>query len=214
MYEQFIVFETSEKILTLLPILFNKRVIAMPKLNSFNKFLTFLIGAVVIVSTWATSASGQAQLTERSKLAINGIGPIRVGMTVDEASQAAGVRLVKSYAPPNEEFCSYFKLQGQPQGINFMVTKSRIVRVDISNQQITTIKGIKVGDTEEQIIKAYPRQIRIIKNPLGGRGNNLIFVPQDKGDSQYRLIFETKNNRVTSFRSGQLPQIEYIEGCS
>ena len=96
MYEQFIVFETSEKILTLLPILFNKRVIAMPKLNSFNKFLTFLIGAVVIVSTWATSASGQAQLTERSKLALDGIGPIRVGMTVDEASRAAGVRLLKA----------------------------------------------------------------------------------------------------------------------
>lgn len=186
----------------------------MPKFNSLTKLFALFVATAIIVSTWATSVNAQVQLTERSKLALDGIGPIRVGMTVDEASQAAGVRLVKSYAPPNEEFCSYFKLQGQPQGINFMVTKSRIVRVDISNQQITTIKGIKVGDTEEQIIKAYPRQIRIIKNPLGGRGNNLIFVPQDKEDSQYRLIFETKNNRVTSFRSGQLPQVEYIEGCS
>lgn len=188
----------------------------MPKIKSFTNLFTLFIATTVIVSMWAISVNAQVQLTERSKLAINGIGPIRVGMTVDEASRAAGVRLVKGYAPPPpyEEFCSYFKPQGQLQGINFMVTKGRIVRIDISNEQITTIKGLKVGDTEEQIIKAYPGQIRIIKNPLGGPGNNLTFVPQDKKDSQYRLIFQTRNNRVTSLRSGQLPQVEYIEGCS
>ena len=84
MYEQFIVFEDYEKIFTLLPILFNKRLIAMPKLNSFSKLLTLFISAIVVVSVWATSASGQAQLTERSKLALDGIGPIRVGMRSEE----------------------------------------------------------------------------------------------------------------------------------
>ncbi|MEG4286308.1 hypothetical protein QUB68_24570 [Microcoleus sp. A006_D1] len=187
----------------------------MLKINIFTKLFALFIATAVIVSMWATSVNAQVQLTERSKLAINGIGPIRVGMTVAEASRAAGVRLIKSYAPPNEEFCSYFKPQEQPQGINFMVTKGRIVRIDISNEQITTIKGFKVGDTEEQIIKAYPGQIRIIKNPLSGRGNNLTFVPRDAADSNYRLIFQTGiEGRVRYFRSGQLPQVEYIEGCS
>jgi hypothetical protein len=161
-----------------------------------------------------TSVSDRGKLTEQSKLALKGIGPIQVGMTVDEASRAAGVRLVKSYEPLNEEYCSYFKPQGEPKGISFMVAKGRIVRVDISNEQVTTIKGVKIGDTEEQIIKVYPGQIKVIKNPLGGPGNNLTFVPQDKADSQYRLIFQTRNNRVTSFRSGKLPEVEYIEGCS
>jgi hypothetical protein len=69
----------------------------MSKLNSFRKFFTFFVGTIVIVLVWATSASGQAQLTEQSKLAINGIGPIRVGMTVDEASHSAGVKLVTGY---------------------------------------------------------------------------------------------------------------------
>ncbi len=187
----------------------------MGKLNSSTKFVTLVIGTIVIVTVWVTAVNAQVQLTDNSKLALNGIGPIRVGMTVDEASRAAGVRLVKSYEPLNEEFCSYFKPQGEPKGISFMVTKGRIVRVDISNERVTTIKGAKVGDTEEQIFSLYPGQIRVIKNPLSGRGNNLTFVPRDATDSNYRLIFQTGiDKRVKYFRSGQLPQVEYIEGCS
>jgi hypothetical protein len=193
-----------------------KELSLMPKLNSFSKFLTVFVSTIFIVSVWATSASSQATLIERSKLALDGIGPIRVGMTVDEASQAAGVNLVRGYAPHGyEEFCSYFKSQGEPQGIHFMVTKRRIVRVDITNKQVTTIRGAKIGDTEEQILSLYPGQIRVVKNPLGGRGKNLILTPRDAVNSNYRLIFETgRDNRVRSFRSGQLPQVEYIEGCS
>jgi hypothetical protein len=187
----------------------------MRNFNSSTKFFTLLIATIVIVAVWVTAVNAQVQLTDNSKLALNGIGPIRVGMTVDEASRAAGVRLIKSYEPLNEEFCSYFKPQGEPKGINLMVAKGRIVRVDISNERVTTIKGAKIGDTEEQIFSLYPGQIRVIKNPLGGPGNNLTFVPREVADSNYRLIFQTRNDRrVKYFRSGQLPQVEYIEGCS
>lgn len=187
----------------------------MGKLNSLTKFVTLVIATVVICTVWVTSVNAQFQLTNNSKLALNGIGSIRVGMTVDEASRAAGVRLIKSYEPLNEEFCSYFKPQAGLTGISFMVTKGRIVRVDISNERVTTIKGAKIGDTEEQIFSLYPGQIRVIKNPLSGRGNNMTFVPRDAADSNYRLIFQTGNDkRVKYLRSGQLPQVEYIEGCS
>lgn len=188
----------------------------MGKLNSSTKFVTLVITTIIILCLWVTSVNAQAKLTEQSLLALNGIGPIRVGMTVDEASRAAGVRLVKGYVPPppHGEFCSYFKAQVGLQGIGFMVTQGRIVRIDISNERVSTIKGAKIGDTEEQIFSLYPGQIRVIKNPLGGRGNNLTFVPRDAADSNYRLIFETGiERRVKYFRSGQLPQVEYIEGC-
>lgn len=45
-------------------------------------------------------------------------------------------------------------------------------------------------------------------------GKYLTFVPKDATDKNYRLIFETSKNRVTRFRSGKLPEVEYIEGCS
>lgn len=190
----------------------------MPKLNSFSKLVILFIGAVVIVSVWATSASGQAKLTEQSKLAINGIGPIRVGMTVDEASRAAGIQLIKQHTVElNEYQCSYLKPKGEPEGISFMVTKGRIARVNINNKRITTIRGAKIGDTINRIISLYPGQIQIIKAPLTSRpeGNSkhLTFVPKDADDKNYRIIFETTFDRVREFRSGKLPEVEFLEGC-
>ena len=108
----------------------------MRKLNS-SKLVALLIGTAVIFLLWVTSVSAQAKLTERSKLAIKGIGLIRVGMTVDEASKAGGIRLIRSGSGDLDEYqCFYVQPQGEPKGIAFMVTKGRIARVDISNKRI------------------------------------------------------------------------------
>jgi hypothetical protein len=193
----------------------------MQKLNSSTKFVTLLIGTIVIVLVWVTSVNAQAQLTENSKLALNGIGPIRVGMTVNKASRVAEVRLVKDNGRDrnsDEYLCSYFEAQGEPKGIDFMVIKGRIARVDISNQRITTIRGAKIGNTQEQIMKMYPGQIEVSTHPYVGRppnnGKYLTFIPKDAADKNYRIIFETNKNLVTMFRSGKLPEVDYIEGCS
>lgn len=190
----------------------------MRKLKSLPKFISLLISTIVIVAVWVTAVNAQAQLTERSKLAINGIGPIRVGMTVDEASRAAGVRFVKTLsAGRTEEYCSYFEPQVEPKGISFMVINGRIPRIDISSERITTIKGAKIGDTEERILTLYPGQIKATRHPYQGlpprNGKYLTFVPKDAPDKNYRIIFETANNRVMRFRSGKIPEVEQIEGC-
>ncbi len=189
----------------------------MPKFNGFSKLVILFIGAVVVVSVWATSASGQSKLTEQSKLAINGIGPIRVGMTVDEASRAAGVKLVFVASGPDGISCSQFKPEGELKDIAFMVTKGRIARVEIRDKRITTIRGARIGDTLDRIISLYPGQIQVIKAPLTSRpeGNSkhLTFVPKDAVDKNYRIIFETTFDRVREFRSGKLPEVEFLEGC-
>jgi hypothetical protein len=89
----------------------------MRKLNS-SKLVALLIGTAVIFLILVTSVSAQAKLTERSKLAINGIGPIRVGMTVDEASKSGGIRLIRSGSGGIDEYqCSYVQPKGEPKGI-------------------------------------------------------------------------------------------------
>jgi hypothetical protein len=49
----------------------------------------FFAGLIAIMP-----ASGQSQLTATSKVAINGIGPIRVGMTIQQAQASARSRLL------------------------------------------------------------------------------------------------------------------------
>jgi hypothetical protein len=190
----------------------------MPKLSSFRRLLALCIGTVVIVSVWATSASGQAQLTERSKLALDGIGPIRIGMTVNEASRSAGVRLIKTKGGGDRtgrtEPCASFEVQGGPKGIDFIARDGRIISVYISNERVTTMKGIKIGDYEEKILKVYPpQQIQVTRLRISRGVSRFTFIPRDATDKNYRLVFDTYENRVSGFRSGTLPEIEDIESC-
>jgi hypothetical protein len=185
----------------------------MRHFNNSTKFFTLLISTIVIILVSVTSVNARSRLTDGSKLALNGIGPIRVGMTVDEASRLAGVRLVKSRTL-QPLFCTYLEPLGGPKGIDFMVIEGRIATVDIRNKWVTTIKGSKIGDSEERIFALYPGQIQATKSLYSpNRNKNLTFVPKDAADKNYRMIFEITNHRVTSFRTGKFPEVKNIEYC-
>ncbi|MBD2440544.1 hypothetical protein [Nostoc sp. FACHB-110] len=178
-----------------------------------NSKVKFLMAAVTLaLSSVGGSVLAQTKLTNQSKVTINGIGPVRVGMTVNQAATAAGTRLVGS--SPNNT-CYYVSPQGQRNQIGFMVTGGRIARVDIyKNSQITTVKGAKIGDTEARIKALYPGQIQVSPHNYVPKGHYLSFVPKDRSDRNYRVIFETDGKRVTLIRAGKLPEVEYVEGCS
>ncbi|MBW4664272.1 MAG: hypothetical protein KME01_08745 [Chroococcus sp. CMT-3BRIN-NPC107] len=178
------------------------------------KFLTYLITSLAAVAIGATSA--QTKITNQSKVNIYGIGAIRVGMTVTEASRVEGTKLV--YKGKNvEPSCDFVFPQGAPKGLGFMVVDGRIARVDVYDKSfITTLSGAKIGDTEARIKALYPGQIKVTPHKYTGDsgGHYLTYVPKDKSDRNYRLVFETDGKRVTNFRAGKLPEVEYVEGCS
>lgn len=184
-------------------------------MHSNNKFLTFLIGTPIVLSLTIGTVLAQARLTNQSKVFINGIGSIRVGMTVAQASQAAGTRLVREGGYQGDS-CYYVKPQCNPKGVAFMVTNGRISRLDVhNNRYITTLKGAKIGDSESRIKSLYLGQIKVTPHEYTSpQGHYLTFMPKDRSDRNYRLVFETDGKRVTQFRAGKLPEVEYVEGCS
>ncbi|MBG1269390.1 hypothetical protein [Nostoc sp. WHI] len=181
-------------------------------MNSKTKFSTFVTVTLAVSSLTVSTVVGQSKLTNQSKLFINGIGPVRVGMTVPQAAKAAGTQLVGD--PPNNN-CYYVKPQNEPKNLSFMVTGGRISRIDVrQNTQITTLKGAKISDTEAQIKSLYPGKIEVTSHKYVKDGHYLTFVPKDRDDQNYRLVFETDGKIVTKLRAGKLPEAEYVEGCS
>ena len=181
------------------------------------KFLTCLISPLVVAVVAISASSAQTKITNQSKVAANGIGGIRVGMTVKEASQASGTKLVSTGTYPIERGCYYVQPQGAPKGLGLMVSNGRIARVDIYDKSlVTTLSGAKIGDTEARIKALYPKQIKVTPHKYTGSqgGHYLTYIPKDKSDRFYRVVFETDGKRVTTFRSGKLPEVEYVEGCS
>jgi hypothetical protein len=177
-----------------------------------TKLLTFVTITLAVSSLTLSTVVAKAKLTNQSKVFINGIGTVKVGMTVPQAEKAAGTKLVGD--PPNNN-CYYVKPQNEPKNISFMVTKGRIARVDVrQNTQITTLSGAKIGDTEAQIKSLYPGQIQVTPHEYVKNGHYLTFIPKDHADRNYRVVFETDGKLVTEFRVGKLPEVQYVEGCS
>ncbi|MBK1989740.1 hypothetical protein A0J48_019745 [Sphaerospermopsis aphanizomenoides BCCUSP55] len=170
-----------------------------------------------------TAQTQQTKLTSQAKVTINGIGPVKAGMNLPEAAGAANARLYVSASPSDS--CYYLEGEGDIKGISFMVTKDEaksrqkyitsdvIARVDIDNPKVTTISGAKIGDTEARIKSLYPG-IEVTPHQYIQKGHYLTLIPKDKADQNYRVIFETDGQRVIRYRSGKLPEVAYIEGCS
>lgn len=182
-----------------------------------NKLIlsAFVLSSLAISAVAIAATTTPTKITNKSKLAINGIGSIKVGMSVAEASKASGIKLVAGST--DNSSCTYVRPQGAPKGISFMVTNGRIARVDVyDNKSITTLSGAKIGDTEARIKALYPGQIKVTPHEYTGYmgGHYLTFVPKDQSDLGYRVVFETDGKRVVNFRSGKLPEVEYVEGCS
>jgi hypothetical protein len=196
-------------------------------MKRWAKFFVVVLGSILAIAVLHSPLVAQSQLTEQSKLAIDGIGPIRVGMTVAQAEKSANITFTEKGGRAGTS-CYYLWPKTGPQGLGLMVISSheakpilrnqdRIARVDIFNKsRITTPRGAKIGNTEAQIKAMYPGQIQVTPHQYTGSqgGHYLTFVPKDAADKDYRIVFETLKGRVTQFRSGKLPEVEYVEGCA
>jgi hypothetical protein len=181
-------------------------------MKNINKSIIFLVVFLLTFTISIVGVNAQVKLTEKSKLFLNKIEKITIGMTVKQAEKAAAITLVNGDEP--NKFCYYVSPKVKPKDISFMVSEYKIARIDIDNKNISTVKGAKIGDTETKIKQLYKGYIKVEPHQYVEKGHYLIFVPKDKVDQNYRIVFETDGKKVTRFRSGKLPEVEYVEGCS
>jgi hypothetical protein len=196
-------------------------------MGRWAKFFVVVLGSILAIAALHSPLLAQPQLTEQSKLAIDGIGPIRVGMTVAQAEKSANITLIEKGGRAGTS-CYYLWPKTGPQGLGLMVispreeknilrNQDRIARVDIfNNRRMTTLRGAKIGNTEAQIKAFYPSQIQVTPHQYTASegGHYLTFIPKDAADKDYRIVFETLKGRVNQFRSGKLPEVGYVEGCA
>jgi hypothetical protein len=146
------------------------------------------------------------------RVTLHGIGPIRAGMSVAEASSAIGAALE---LPPGADAaaCDYLRWPGGPAGVTVMVEQLRIARVDVLSGAIATDEGAQIGDSTDRIRSLYAGRVTASPHKYTA-GQYLTVAPASPADGGFRLVFETEGGRVTRYRSGKVPQVQYVEGCS
>jgi len=137
-----------------------------------------------------------------------GIGEITFGMTVRQAEAASGTWL-SPCAPVSD--CYRVTPSPAPEGLSFVVTEGTIERLDVVAGPVTTRSGIGIGSEEQEIIERFDDQLETV--PLDATTKDLVFVPTDAGDADFRVIFTVRDGFVESMRSGRVPQVVAQDPC-
>jgi hypothetical protein len=136
-----------------------------------------------------------------------GLGPIKIGMTIAEASAASGTQLVKS---SSEGKCSIFIAENVPQGHHFGVTVigGRIVSIGgFENRSIATAEGIRIGDPESKVLRVYQGRIKAHKYAEGHGDyfDTLVYSPSGLKPNDNIMIFVLgEGNTVSQILVGKV----------
>ena len=148
-----------------------------------------------------------------SQASFLGYGDMKLGSTVDEARAAWGGEL--NGAPMEGTTCHYLwpKWITRPADFAFMMEDGRFVRYDVGTDKETAPGGGKVGLSVEELQKLYGGALKASPHKYTQGGQ---YLSMDAGDvAPTRLVFEVDAaGKVTSWRVGLSPQVEYVEGCS
>jgi len=144
-------------------------------------------------------------------LRADGVGPVKVGMTVAEADQALPGGLDNT---TGLEACDYVRPKQGPGGVSLMVVDGRIARVDVvDSARVPTTAGVMPGESEARVREAYPG-VRVQPHKYDDRGHYMVVIPGAPSDTLHRIVFETDGAKVTRMRGGLFPAVEFVEGCS
>ena len=139
-----------------------------------------------------------------------GIGQVRVGMTVDELRDVAGgISLPAGGATE----CTYVRPARVPHGVSVMLANGRVARVDVDSAGVPSDGGVAVGDSASRVTAAYAGRVTTTPHKYVSGGQYLTVKPTSPTDSTLRIVFEAEGGRITRFRSGRVPEVEFVERC-
>ena len=101
---------------------------------------------------------------------------------------------------------------GIPIDVGVMIVRGKVARIDIDTGSVTTEDGVKIGDTEDRVKSVYGDELHVQPHKYIEGGHYMI-VKGDSASAGKEIVFETDGKRVTMFRAGRLPEVEWVEGC-
>lgn len=163
-------------------------------------------------SSTAPASSTTAVTAKGLQLDLHGLGPVRVGMTVEAAAKALG-RPLEPVTAPTEECTLYAPASGF-DGLAFLVAGGTVARTDVTAGATATAEGVAIGQTEAEAQRRYGGRLVVTPHDFLLGGHYLTLVPTAPADAGFLLVAETDGAKVTGMRAGRLPEVEFTEGCS
>src|SRR5262245_55494859 len=169
------------------------------------RMIAYRIQLLGVVAMLAVSASLAA---DNWVVRYDGIGPVRIGMTLPQLNTALHEKFV---LPENKEDQGCFYVTPTKHAhISFMIEDGHLVRIDVDASGIATAAGIQVGDSEKRAVQVYGKDLKVEPHHYTeGR-----YLTIRSRDGRHGIRFETENGKIQTFYAGTVGAIEYVEGCS
>lgn len=168
-----------------------------------------MLASAFVLVAGSLAVAGCRAPAERYEWVVSGagVGPIAIGMRSDDLQgqiDALGRLGECVYASPIERVAAGF----WREDLLIMLVDGVVARVDVIGPSVRTAEGARVGDTEARIRELYPAARAEPHKYTDGR-----YLVADIAPGR-RLVFETDGRRVTRYRSGAVPAVDWVEGCS
>jgi hypothetical protein len=146
-------------------------------------------------------------------LTADGLAPFRVGMTETEIRRIPGLQMeFHSEASGDADSCETASVSGMPD-LGLMLVHRRIVKIGTSAPAIRTADGVHIGTTEAQLRTIFGKRAVFSGRPYyEGDPNYHWIVVKVNGTREF--VFATSEHVVDGLSVGDLPGIEFMEGCA
>lgn len=128
-------------------------------------------------------------LDQSDRVRVDGLGPVRVGMSLPQASAAADQAL----RAVEQKGCTFgVPASGSPD-VRFLLQRGRIARVDVgADSAVLTLSGVGVGADADEVRAVYGRRLVTAEGGLRF----------DPSDVRYAVAFDTDDGEVVAVRAG------------
>ena len=170
--------------------------------------------ATVPVTEPIAPAESTAAVEPTTQASFIGYGDMKLGSTVDEAKTAWAGELQESI-PADGSTCHYLtpKWASKSSEFGFMMEDGKFVRYDVGTDKETAPGGGKVGMVVEQLMLQYGASLQSAPDKYVEGGKVFTITAPDGGPA--KLVIQVDGvGRVTAWRVGLPPQVDYVEGCS
>ncbi len=176
-----------------------------------HKLLTGTIAGLALAAVALPAAASAAPVTTKSQITQNGLGSIRIGMTVAQAQSRTGQTITNNSFTPGDDSCGIAQLFPESLGVNMQTTNLKVTVINVSKAGISTRSGIEVGDSTAALKEAYGSKLKSAPNKYTPKARD--YFVKFSGNRKIKFYANPKGV-VTQISSGRLPEVDFVEGCS
>ncbi|MEU9059749.1 hypothetical protein AB0D13_13010 [Streptomyces sp. NPDC048430] len=135
----------------------------------------------------------------RERITVNGLGPLKVGMSRTQAEKAVGASIPLAGDPA----CAHLAISGGPEGLLLRFVDDSLVAISVSEPEtsISTASGIHIGSTRDDVMRTYAGEIS--STFVGDGLEELVFAPTAPQFSGKVIVFSMRDGKVEQFVAGQ-----------